>query len=80
MRMVFRWFGEGNDTVTLNHIRRFRVLKVCVGTARCSCLRGMANGQNTRLSNRSDKAGLHLDVVESVNIHEDIRVGPAIKG
>ena len=22
MRMVFRWFGEGNDTVTLDHIRQ----------------------------------------------------------
>jgi mannonate dehydratase len=22
MRMVFRWFGEGNDTVTLDQIRQ----------------------------------------------------------
>ncbi len=22
MRMVFRWFGEGNDTVSLSHIKQ----------------------------------------------------------
>ncbi|MDN4602224.1 mannonate dehydratase [Paenibacillus sp. F6_3S_P_1C] len=76
MRMVFRWFGEGNDTVTLDHIRQIPGVEGIVWA-----LHDVPAGEEWPMDKilavkaAADKAGLHLDVVESVNIHEDIKLG-----
>lgn len=76
MRMVFRWFGEGNDTVTLDHIRQIPGVEGIVWA-----LHDVPAGEEwpmdkiLAVKTAADKAGLHLDVVESVNIHEDIKLG-----
>jgi mannonate dehydratase len=76
MRMVFRWFGEGNDTVTLDQIRQIPGVEGIVWA-----LHDHPAGEEwpmdriLNIRNQADKAGLHLDVVESVNVHEDIKLG-----
>lgn len=76
MKMVFRWFGEGNDTVTLNQIRQIPGVEGIVWA-----LHDVPAGEEwpmdkiLEIKSQAELAGLHLDVVESVNIHEDIKLG-----
>ncbi|ANY73870.1 mannonate dehydratase [Paenibacillus ihbetae] len=76
MRMVFRWFGEGNDTVSLDHIRQIPGVEGIVWS-----LHDIPAGEEwpmERIEEVRDQAsafGLHIDVVESVNVHEDIKLG-----
>ncbi|MCM3783546.1 mannonate dehydratase [Neobacillus mesonae] len=76
MKMVFRWFGEGNDTVTLNQIRQIPGVEGIVWA-----LHDVPAGEEwpmdkiLTIKSQADQAGLHLHVVESVNIHEDIKLG-----
>jgi len=76
MKMVFRWFGENNDTVTLNHIRQIPGVEGIVWA-----LHDIPAGDEwpmekmMKVKDAADRAGLHIKVVESVNIHEDIKLG-----
>lgn len=76
MRMVFRWFGEGNDTVSLDQIRQIPGVEGIVWA-----LHDIPVGEEwpmERIEEIADQAkayGLHIDVVESVNVHEDIKLG-----
>lgn len=76
MRMVFRWFGEGNDTVSLDQIRQIPGVEGIVWA-----LHDIPVGEEwpmERIQEVREQAaayGLHLDVVESVNVHEDIKLG-----
>ncbi|SDW38644.1 mannonate dehydratase [Paenibacillus sp. PDC88] len=76
MKMVFRWFGVGNDTVTLNQIRQIPGVEGIVWA-----LHDVPAGEEwpmdkiLEIKSQAEQAGLHLDVVESVNIHEDIKLG-----
>lgn len=74
--MVFRWFGEGNDTVTLEQIRQIPGVEGIVWA-----LHDIPAGEAwpmERIIEVRDQAlryGLHVEVVESVNVHEDIKLG-----
>ena len=75
MKMTFRWYGEG-DCIPLNYIKQIQgmdgvvtaVYDVPVGgvwpQARLNRLKELANG-----------AGLTMEVIESVPVHEDIKLG-----
>jgi mannonate dehydratase len=76
MRMVFRWYGEGNDTVTLQQIKQIPGVEGIVWS-----LHDMAAGEEwpmdkiLEVKRQVDPYGFHLEVVESVNVHEDIKLG-----
>lgn len=76
MKMVFRWFGEGNDLIPLEHIKQIPGVEGIVWA-----LHDLAAGEVWPLDrmeevrDQADQAGFHIDVVESVNIHEDIKLG-----
>jgi mannonate dehydratase len=77
MEMTFRWFGEG-DPVPLAHIRQIPGVRGVV-----SALYDVAPGEvwprdeMARLAERIDAAGLRLAVVESIPVHEEIKLGGA---
>ncbi len=74
--MTFRWYGEGNDSVKLKHIKQI---------PNCSGIMGVldqyAAGEVWPLDVIEDyvsyvnDAGLEVEVIESVNVHEDIKLG-----
>jgi len=75
MKLTFRWYGEGNDSVTLKQIRQ---IPACTG------LMGLlerAAGEVWTLSDIQEYVkhvnsyGLEVEVIESVNVHEDIKLG-----
>jgi len=76
MRMTFRWYGEGNDTVSLSQIKQIPGVEGVVWS-----LHDEAAGAEwpmdkiLAVKKAADEYGLHLDVVESVNVHEDIKLG-----
>ena len=76
MRMVFRWFGEGNDSVPLKHIKQIPGVEGVVWA-----LHHLPAGEEwpmediLKVKKQADEAGLNIDVVESVNVHEDIKLG-----
>lgn len=76
MRMVFRWFGEGNDTVTLDQIRQIPGVEGIVWSLHdCPAGEEWSMDQIVKVRDQAQQAGLHIEVVESVNIHEDIKLG-----
>lgn len=76
MRMTFRWYGEGNDSVTLQQIKQIPGVEGIVWA-----LHDVPAGEEwpmdkiMQYKRLSDESGLHLEVVESVNVHEDIKLG-----
>jgi mannonate dehydratase len=75
MQLTFRWFGE-QDSVTLEQIRQIPGI-----TGIVSALHELPVGvvwpreQVERLAARIDRAGLRLAVIESIPVHEDIKLG-----
>jgi len=76
MKMTFRWYGEGNDTVSLTQIKQIPGVEGLVWS-----LHDEAAGAEwpmdkiLAVKKAADEYGFNLDVVESVNIHEDIKLG-----
>ncbi|MEC1560359.1 mannonate dehydratase [Bacillus haynesii] len=76
MKMVFRWYGEGNDSVTLEQIRQIPGVEGIVWA-----LHHQPPGEEWPLEEilevkrQCEQHGFHIEVVESVNIHEDIKLG-----
>ncbi|AOZ92038.1 mannonate dehydratase [Paenibacillus crassostreae] len=76
MKMVFRWFGDDNDTVTLQQIKQIPGVEG-IAWALHDEIAGDEWPMDKILDvkKKADQAGLHIHVVESVNIHEDIKLG-----
>ncbi|MBB1271897.1 mannonate dehydratase [Psychromonas sp. SR45-3] len=78
MKMTFRWYGEGNDKIDLPYIKQIPGVEGIVWS-----LHDMSAGSlwsQERIDaekEKIEKAGFHIDVVESVNVHEDIKLGLA---
>ena len=76
MQMTFRWYGEGNDSITLDHIRQIPGVEGIVWS-----LHDMAAGEEWSMERilkekeLIERHGFNIDVVESVNVHEDIKLG-----
>lgn len=76
MKMTFRWYGSGLDSIPLRYIRQIPNMTGVVGSLmeipvgevwpldRIMALKQEVNG-----------AGLELEVIESVNVHENIKLG-----
>ena len=81
MKLTFRWFGEKSDTVTLEQIRQI---------PGCTGLMGFLDyydaGEIWAEQDIADYIkkvhahGLAVDVIESVNVHEDIKLGLPSRG
>jgi len=76
MKMTLRWFGSKHDTVTLEQIRQ---IPGCVGVI--TTLYDTKPGEVwTREGIRAmreevEAAGLEVSGIESVNVHDDIKIG-----
>jgi mannonate dehydratase len=74
--MGFRWYGSDNDTIPLAYIRQIPGVSHVVGA-----LFDVPVGEVwpkdkiAALKAEIEQAGLQLEVIESVNIHDDIKTG-----
>lgn len=75
MEMTFRWFGE-KDPVDLKRIRQIPGVSGIVSAVYDIRIGGAWTRECvSRLVDDIDSAGLHLSVVESIPVHEDIKLG-----
>lgn len=76
MEMTWRWYGENNDSITLDHIRQIPGVTGIVWS-----LHDKAAGEVWEMERIQQVAdlirskGFNPDVVESVNVHDDIKLG-----
>jgi len=76
MKMTFRWYGEGNDSISLQQIKQIPGVEGIVWA-----LHDVPAGEEwpsdkiEEVKNQAEQFGLNIDVVESVNVHEDIKLG-----
>jgi mannonate dehydratase len=75
MQMTFRWFGP-NDPIPLAHVRQIPGVRGVV-SALYDVPVGDAWSRDSlqRLGETVEKAGLDLAVIESIPVHEDIKLG-----
>ncbi len=75
MKMTFRWYGEG-DSIPLSYIRQIPEMSGVV-TAVYDVPVGEVWGLDRILHLKSlcNSAGLEMEVIESVPVHEDIKLG-----
>ena len=75
MKLSFRWYGS-DDPVTLNHIRQIPGMDSIV-TAVYDVPVGEVWPQESinTLKKQTEEAGLHFEVIESIPVHEDIKLG-----
>ena len=76
MKMTFRWFGESSDTVSLKQIKQIPGMTGVMGFLDYKAA-GEVWGKE-EIKSYVDKihaAGLECEVIESVNVHEDIKLG-----
>lgn len=76
MKTTFRWYGLGNDTIPLAHIKQIPSMTGVVWA-----LHDVPAGEIwteariAEVKSQVEPYGLNIDVVESVNIHESIKLG-----
>lgn len=76
MQMTFRWFGDTKDTVSLEQIRQIPGVKGIV-----PALHTLPAGEVWPLDmvmdmkHEIEAAGLTMECIESVNVHENIKLG-----
>lgn len=75
MRMTFRWFGPG-DPIPLQHVRQIPGVRGIVTALYDEPVGDVwPRDRLEHLSALADDAGLALAVVESIPVHEDIKLG-----
>lgn len=75
MKMTFRWYGEG-DSIPLKYIKQIPGMSGVV-TAVYDVPVGQVWDEEKifRLKSLCDEAGLGMEVIESVPVHEEIKLG-----
>ncbi len=76
MEMTFRWYGSKEEKITLQQIRQIPAVTGIVGTLMDIPVGEVWPEDRIKaLRDEIEAAGLTLKVIESVNIHDDIKIG-----
>lgn len=76
MQMTFRWFGSEKDTVTLGQIKQIpNVVGVVPALHYLPAGEVWPMEDILKMKSEIDAAGLTMECIESVNVHEDIKIG-----
>lgn len=75
MKLTFRWYGD-NDPVTLDHIRQIPTMSGIVSAVYDVPAGGVWSEESINdLKRKANEKGLEFEVVESVPVPEDIKLG-----
>ena len=76
MKMTFRWYGSQMDPIPLRYIKQIPNMSGVVSSLMDMPAGALWPTERIRaLKQEVNDAGLELEVIESVNIHEDIKLG-----
>ena len=76
MQMGFRWYGEGNDKISLSDIKQIPGVSTIVWAMHDKMPGEVWQPEEiAAVQKQLEPYGFNMDVVESVNVHDDIKVG-----
>ena len=76
MKMTFRWYGEGNDRIKLSDIKQIPGVDGIVWALHHKMPGEIWEEEEiAEVKRQLDAYGFNMDVVESVNVHDDIKIG-----
>lgn len=76
MKMTWRWYGEGNDDITLDHIRQIPGVMGAVWSLHDKVAGEVWEMERIQeVADQITSKGMSPAVVESVNVHDDIKLG-----
>ena len=76
MQMTFRWYGEGNDKISLQDIKQIPGVTGIVWALHDKMPGEIWSEEEiAKVKAQCDEYGFNIDVVESVNVHDDIKIG-----
>ncbi len=76
MQMTFRWFGSEKDTVSLEQIKQIpNVVGVVPALHYLPAGEAWSEEDIFKMKKEIEDAGLTMECIESVNVHEDIKIG-----
>ena len=75
MKMTFRWYGEKNDNIPLRFIKQIPGCTGLMGFIDKAAGDLWSVAEIKEYVDHVHEAGLEAEVIESVNVHEDIKLG-----
>ena len=76
MQMTFRWYGDGNDKITLSDIKQIPGVTGIVWALHDKMPGEVWSEEEiAKVQAQCAEYGFNIDVVESVNVHDDIKIG-----
>ena len=75
MKMTFRWYGSAIDPIPLKYIRQIPGMTGIMGMLDKPAGVDWPEEEIKALAEEVKAAGLECEVIESVNVHEDIKLG-----
>ena len=76
MKMTFRWYGEGRDPISLKKIKQIPGMSGLMGVLDEKAAGEVWTYEECKAYvDHIHAAGLECEVIESVNVHEDIKMG-----
>ena len=75
MKMTFRWYGRESDPIPLKYVKQIPGMSGLMGLLDKPAGVDWPEEEVKALVEEVHAAGLELEVVESVNVHDDIKIG-----
>ncbi len=75
MKMTFRWYGSKFDPIPLKYVKQIPGMTGLMGLLDKPAGVDWPEDEFKALVDEVHEAGLELEVIESVNVHEDIKLG-----
>ena len=75
MKMTFRWYGSQSDPIPLKYIKQIPGMTGLMGLLEKPAGVDWPEDEFIALKKEVNEAGLEIEVIESVNVHEDIKTG-----
>ena len=75
MKMTFRWYGSKADPIPLKYVKQIPGMTGLMGLLEKPAGVDWPEDEFKALVEYVHGAGLELEVIESVNVHEDIKMG-----
>ena len=75
MKMTFRWYGSQTDPIPLKYIKQIPGMTGLMGLLEKPAGADWPEEEFAALKKEVNDAGLEIEVIESVNVHEDIKLG-----
>ena len=75
MKMTFRWYGSKSDPIPLKYVKQIPGMSGLMGLLDKPAGVVWEEDEIKALVDEVHACGLELEVIESVNVHEDIKMG-----